>query len=151
MRIWQMKLIHYYYSLFYSLHPTLAHTKFSQILQICRRNEELIKQLSTSAPGSKDLYFPTKYSQPLLTQFKACFWKQHWSYWRNPQYNVIRFFMTTVIGIIFGVIFWGKGGKLWVILLKLELLSFNLLALKVDQLLTKLFFLSAKNNRTFQI
>ncbi|KAL8471298.1 hypothetical protein ACS0TY_028812 [Phlomoides rotata] len=31
---------------------------------------------------------------------------------RNPQHNVIRFFMTTVIGLIFGVIFWNKGNKI---------------------------------------
>ncbi|KAI6674140.1 hypothetical protein NL676_002046 [Syzygium grande] len=74
-----------------------------------QRNQELIKELSTPVPGSKDLYFPTKYSQPFLTQCKACFWKQHWSYWRNPQYNAIRFFMTIVIGALFGLIFWNKG------------------------------------------
>ncbi|KAI3470595.1 hypothetical protein Pfo_027258 [Paulownia fortunei] len=77
-----------------------------------RKNQELNEKLSNPAPESQDLYFPTKYSQPFLVQFKACFWKQHWSYWRNPQYNVIRFFMTTVIGIIFGVIFWNKGDKM---------------------------------------
>ncbi|KAK6136023.1 hypothetical protein DH2020_030233 [Rehmannia glutinosa] len=55
-----------------------------------RRNEELIKQLSTPAPGSQDLYFPTKYAQSFITQCKACFWKQHLSYWRNPQYNAVR-------------------------------------------------------------
>ncbi|KAE8680574.1 Pleiotropic drug resistance protein 2 [Hibiscus syriacus] len=47
--------------------------------------------------------------ESLLTQCKACFWKQHWSYWRNPQYNAIRFFMTIVISILFGLIFWNKG------------------------------------------
>ncbi|PIN08713.1 Pleiotropic drug resistance proteins (PDR1-15), ABC superfamily [Handroanthus impetiginosus] len=77
-----------------------------------RRNQELNNELSNPEPQSEDLYFPTKYSQPFLVQFRACFWKQHWSYWRNPQYNVIRFFMTTVIGIIFGVIFWDKGDKM---------------------------------------
>ncbi|KAK6138037.1 hypothetical protein DH2020_028233 [Rehmannia glutinosa] len=77
-----------------------------------RKNQELIDKLSTPESESQELYFPTKYSQPFLVQFKACFWKQHWSYWRNPQYNVIRFFMTTVIGIIFGVIFWDKGDKM---------------------------------------
>ncbi|XAR60104.1 Xenobiotic-transporting ATPase [Bertholletia excelsa] len=74
-----------------------------------QRNQELIKQLSTPAPGSQDLYFPTQYSQSFVTQCKACFWKQHWSYWRNSQYNAIRFFMTIVIGVMFGVIFWQKG------------------------------------------
>ncbi|KAL3523636.1 hypothetical protein ACH5RR_016470 [Cinchona calisaya] len=77
-----------------------------------RRNQELIKQLSTPPPGSQDLYFPTKYSQSFLTQCKACFWKQHLSYWRNPNYNAIRFFMTIIIGLIFGIIFWKKGNKM---------------------------------------
>ncbi|KAK9280492.1 hypothetical protein L1049_014184 [Liquidambar formosana] len=77
-----------------------------------RRNQELIKELSTPQPGSEDLYFPTQYSQSFPTQCKACFWKQHWSYWRNSQYNAIRFFMTIVIGVMFGVIFWGKGDKI---------------------------------------
>ncbi|KAI3447489.1 hypothetical protein Pfo_004154 [Paulownia fortunei] len=76
-----------------------------------QRNQELIKELSNPPPGSKDLYFPTKYSQPFLNQCKACFWKQYWSYWRNPQYNAIRFFLTIAIGVIFGIIFWNKGQK----------------------------------------
>lgn len=76
-----------------------------------QRNQEIIKELSTPAPGSKDLYFRTQYSQTFLTQCKACFWKQHWSYWRNPRYNAIRLFMTLAIGIIFGLIFWDKGQK----------------------------------------
>ncbi|KAL8501204.1 hypothetical protein ACS0TY_020672 [Phlomoides rotata] len=74
-----------------------------------RENQELIKELSIPASGSKDLFFPTQYSQSFLTQCKACFWKQHWSYWRNSQYNAIRFFNTAIIGIMFGVIFWQKG------------------------------------------
>ncbi|KAL7115972.1 hypothetical protein ACP275_04G214400 [Erythranthe tilingii] len=77
-----------------------------------RRNQELIKELSNPPPGSSDLYFPTQYSQSFLTQCKACFWKQHWSYWRNSQYNAIRFFTTVVIGVMFGVIFWQKGDKI---------------------------------------
>lgn len=71
--------------------------------------QDLIKDLSTPAPNSKDLHFPSKYSQSFTVQCNACFWKQHWSYWRNPQYNAIRFFMTIIIGILFGLIFWNKG------------------------------------------
>ncbi|KAL3324836.1 hypothetical protein AABB24_038775 [Solanum stoloniferum] len=78
-----------------------------------QRNQQLIKELSTPAPRSEDLYFPTQYSQSFITQCKACFWKQHWSYWRNSQYNAIRFFMTAIIGIMFGVIFWDKGNKIY--------------------------------------
>ncbi|KMT06316.1 hypothetical protein BVRB_7g159990 [Beta vulgaris subsp. vulgaris] len=77
-----------------------------------QRNQDLIKELSTATPGSSDLHFPTRYSQPFFVQFKACFWKQYWSYWRNPQYNVVRFVLTIAIGVIFGVIFWNKGRKI---------------------------------------
>ncbi|KAF8009458.1 hypothetical protein BT93_J0448 [Corymbia citriodora subsp. variegata] len=77
-----------------------------------RRNQELIKELNTPQPGSKDLYFPTQYSQGFLTQCHACFCKQNWSYWRNSRFNAIRFFMTVVIGLMFGLIFWNKGGKI---------------------------------------
>uniref|UniRef100_A0A9I9DQ34 ABC transporter domain-containing protein n=1 Tax=Cucumis melo TaxID=3656 RepID=A0A9I9DQ34_CUCME len=55
-----------------------------------QKNQILIKDLSTPQEESKDLYFPTKYSQGFITQCKACFWKQHWSYWRNSRYNAIR-------------------------------------------------------------
>ncbi|KAH7553399.1 hypothetical protein JRO89_XS12G0007400 [Xanthoceras sorbifolium] len=55
-----------------------------------QRNQELIKELSTPAPGFKDLYFPTKYSQSFLTQCNACFWKQQRSYWRHSKYNAVR-------------------------------------------------------------
>ncbi|KAH0932745.1 hypothetical protein HID58_009862 [Brassica napus] len=76
------------------------------------RNQELIKELSTPPPGSNDLYFPTKYSQPFWTQTKACLWKQYWSNWRFPQYNSIRFLMTIAFGLLFGLIFWQTGTKI---------------------------------------
>ncbi|XP_027349251.1 ABC transporter G family member 39-like [Abrus precatorius] len=76
-----------------------------------QRNQEIIEELSIPAPGSEDLFFPTKYSQPFLVQCKACFWKQNWSYWRNPQYNGTRFFMTSIMGVMFGLIFWHEAKK----------------------------------------
>ncbi|XP_027364375.1 pleiotropic drug resistance protein 2-like [Abrus precatorius] len=76
-----------------------------------QNNQELIKELFTPLPGTKELYFPSKYSQSFGTQCKACFWKQYCSYWRNPQYNAIRFFITIVIGVLFGLIYWDKGNK----------------------------------------
>ncbi|KAK4596640.1 hypothetical protein RGQ29_014599 [Quercus rubra] len=60
-------------------------------------NLELIKEISTPVLGSNDLYVPTKYSQPFSVQ--------------NLQYNAVRFFMTIVIGALFGLIFWNKGQK----------------------------------------
>lgn len=79
--------------------------------ELCKRNKAMIKELSTPPPGSSDLYFPTKYSQPFFTQCMACLWKQHWSYWRNPPYSAIKLLFTTAIGLIFGLIFWDLGSK----------------------------------------
>ncbi|KAG9444439.1 hypothetical protein H6P81_015779 [Aristolochia fimbriata] len=104
-----------------------------------QRNQELITELSTPAPGSKDLYFPTKYSQSFWTQCKACFWKQHLSYWRNPPYNAIRFFLTIIIGFIFGTIFWNSGQKM-----KKQQELLNL----VGAMYASVFFLGSSNANT---
>ncbi|KAK3416804.1 hypothetical protein EUGRSUZ_H02564 [Eucalyptus grandis] len=76
-----------------------------------RRNKALIEELSIPPPNSKDLYFPTKYSQSTFTQLMACLWKQHWSYWRNPPYTAVRFLFTISIAIMFGTMFWDLGSK----------------------------------------
>lgn len=76
-----------------------------------RRNKDLIKEHSKPAPGSKDLYFPTEYSRPFITQAMACLWKQNLSYWRNPKYNAVRLLFTTFIALLFGTIFWDLGSK----------------------------------------
>lgn len=76
-----------------------------------RRNKDLIKDLSTPPPGSKDIYFPTQYSQAFFIQCMACLWKQHLSYWRNPPYNAVRFLFTTCIALLLGTIFWDLGSK----------------------------------------
>ncbi|KAK9232141.1 hypothetical protein WN943_022384 [Citrus x changshan-huyou] len=79
--------------------------------ELYRRNKALIEELSKPTPGSKDLYFPTQYSQSAFTQFMACLWKQHWSYWRNPQYTAVRFFFTAFIAVLLGSLFWDMGSK----------------------------------------
>ncbi|TKY64525.1 ABC transporter G family member 40 [Spatholobus suberectus] len=83
----------------------------SELERLIARNKQLIAELGNPAPGSKDLHFPTQYSQSLLVQCLACLWKQHWSYWRNPPYTAVRFLSTTVIAVMFGTMFWGLGGK----------------------------------------
>ncbi|XP_050108515.1 pleiotropic drug resistance protein 1-like [Malus sylvestris] len=79
--------------------------------ELYRRNKALIAELSNPASGSKDLHFPTQYSQPFLTQCVACLWKQHWSYWRNPPYTAIRLIYTTIVALMFGTMFWNLGSK----------------------------------------
>lgn len=76
-----------------------------------RKIQDLIKELSIPVPGTKDLSFPTKYSQNFATQCIANFWKQYWSFWRNPGYNTTRILMTILVGLLFGTMFWNKGGK----------------------------------------
>ncbi|XP_078170821.1 ABC transporter G family member 48-like isoform X2 [Carex rostrata] len=82
-----------------------AHSALYQKIQ------DLIKELSIPVPGTKDLSFPTKYSQNFATQCIANFWKQYWSFWRNPGYNTTRILMTILVGLLFGTMFWNKGGK----------------------------------------
>ncbi|GFP96043.1 pleiotropic drug resistance protein 1 [Phtheirospermum japonicum] len=79
--------------------------------ELYMRNKALIKELSVPAPGSRDLHFPKQYAQSFWTQCKACLWKQHWSYWRNPPYTAVRLMFTTFIAIMFGTIFWDLGSK----------------------------------------
>uniref|UniRef100_A0ACD5VEC7 Uncharacterized protein n=1 Tax=Avena sativa TaxID=4498 RepID=A0ACD5VEC7_AVESA len=76
-----------------------------------QRNQSVIRELSQAPAGSKDLHFPTQYSQSSVTQCMACLWKQNLSYWRNPQYTVVRFFFSLVVALMFGTIFWRLGGK----------------------------------------
>ncbi|KAJ9568410.1 hypothetical protein OSB04_004376 [Centaurea solstitialis] len=75
------------------------------------RNKGLVKELSIPPPGAKDLYFATQYSQPTWGQFKACLWKQWWSYWRSPDYNLVRYFFTLACALMVGTIFWKIGTK----------------------------------------
>ncbi|XP_054803327.1 pleiotropic drug resistance protein 1-like [Prosopis cineraria] len=80
--------------------------------ELYRRNKALIKELNTPVPGSKDLYFPTQYSQSFFTQCMACLWKQFWSYWRNPLYTAIRFLYSTCVSVLFGSMFWNLGSNI---------------------------------------
>ncbi|KAL5822738.1 hypothetical protein ACOSQ4_020638 [Xanthoceras sorbifolium] len=73
--------------------------------------EALVKGLSTPPEGATDLYFPTQYSQSTWEQFKSCLWKQWWTYWRSPDYNLVRFCFTFVAALVLGTIFWQVGTK----------------------------------------
>ncbi|XP_024637157.1 pleiotropic drug resistance protein 1 isoform X2 [Medicago truncatula] len=79
--------------------------------ELYRRNKQLIEELGKPALGSKDLYFPSQYSQSFLVQCLACLWKQRWSYWRNPLYTAVRFYFATFIALMFGTMFWDLGRK----------------------------------------
>ncbi|KAJ1259983.1 hypothetical protein BS78_10G197300 [Paspalum vaginatum] len=79
--------------------------------ELYRKNKVMIHEQSASPAGSSDIHFSTMHSRSFFTQCMACLWKQNLSYWRNPQYNAVRFFFTTIIALLFGTIFWGLGTK----------------------------------------
>ncbi|KAK4835862.1 hypothetical protein QYF36_015451 [Acer negundo] len=88
---------------------------FAQIYRdsvLYENNKELVKQLSTPPPGSRDLHFPTRFSQSGWGQFKSCLWKQNLSYWRSPSYNLMRILHTLASSLFFGILFWKQGKKL---------------------------------------
>ncbi|KAL6221183.1 hypothetical protein ACLB2K_008935 [Fragaria x ananassa] len=76
-----------------------------------QRNIDLVELLSKPSANSKELNFPTKYSQTSFEQFLTCLWKQNLSYWRNPQYTAVRFFYTVIISLMLGTICWRFGAK----------------------------------------
>lgn len=84
------------------------HYKSSTLYQ---RNKTLVKELSSPPSVAKDLYFPTKYSESIFGQFKSCLWKQWWTYWRSPDYNLVRYFFTLAAALLVGTIFWRVGTK----------------------------------------
>ncbi|WRX34653.1 ABC transporter-like [Theobroma cacao] len=76
-----------------------------------QHNRELVENLSKPSSNSKELNFPSKYSQSFFEQFLTCLWKQNLSYWRNPQYTAVKFFYTVVISLMLGTICWKFGSE----------------------------------------
>ncbi|KAM7481855.1 hypothetical protein LguiB_006438 [Lonicera macranthoides] len=88
---------------------------FAQIYKnsaLHENNKEMVRRLGVPSPGSKDLYFPTRYSQSGWGQFKSCLWKQYLSYWRSPSYNLMRSMYMLFASLLFGLLFWDQGGKI---------------------------------------
>nr|XP_043619509.1 pleiotropic drug resistance protein 3-like isoform X2 [Erigeron canadensis] len=75
-------------------------------------NKNLVYTLSRPPPGSKELYFLTRFPQNGWGQFKACLWKQHLSYWRSPSYNLMRSMHMVFASFFFGLLFWDQGRKI---------------------------------------
>ncbi|CAL5199946.1 unnamed protein product [Lathyrus oleraceus] len=76
-----------------------------------QRNKGIVSELSTPPPGTKDLYFTSQFSESTWGQFKSCLWKQWLTYWRSPDYNLVRFFFTLAASLMVGSVFWKAGKK----------------------------------------
>ncbi|EPS60993.1 hypothetical protein M569_13808, partial [Genlisea aurea] len=95
-------------------HEEAIGVNFAEIYKnsdLYRRNKAMISELSSPAPNSKDLEFPTKYSRSFWTQCTVCLWKQSKSYWKNPSYTAVKLLFTTFLALLFGSIFWDLGSK----------------------------------------
>ncbi|XP_076910333.1 ABC transporter G family member 35-like isoform X1 [Bidens hawaiensis] len=75
------------------------------------RNKALVTELGTPPSGATDLHFKTRYSQSSWGQFRSCIWKAWLSYWRNPDYNLVRNIFTLAAALMVGTIFWKIGKK----------------------------------------
>ncbi|XP_071738064.1 ABC transporter G family member 35-like isoform X1 [Rutidosis leptorrhynchoides] len=76
-----------------------------------QKNKTLVTELSVPREGTVDLHFETQYSQSSWGQFKSCLWKMWRSYWRTPDYNLVRNFYTLAAALMLGTVFWKIGKK----------------------------------------
>lgn len=76
-----------------------------------RSNKKLVEDLKTPLPGSQDLYFPTQFPQSYPKQLQTILWKMNITYWRSPDYNLVRFIFTLFMALIFGTLFYQVGMK----------------------------------------
>ncbi|KAL1220621.1 ABC transporter G family member 41 [Cardamine amara subsp. amara] len=73
-----------------------------------RENKMMVEQLSSASLDSKALSFSSRFSQTGWGQLKACLWKQHCSYWRNPSHNLTRIVFIFLNSTLCGLLFWQK-------------------------------------------
>lgn len=78
----------------------------------CRKMVELVKDLSFPVEGLGQLKNSTCFSRDGWEQFKACLWKQNLSYWRSPNYNLVRLTFITMVSLLLGGLLWQKGNKM---------------------------------------
>ncbi|KAF8053007.1 hypothetical protein N665_1477s0014 [Sinapis alba] len=73
-----------------------------------KENKLVVEQLSSASSGSEALSFPSRFSQTGWGQLKACLWKQHCSYWRNPSHNLSRIVFMFLNSTLCGLLFWQR-------------------------------------------
>jgi ABC-type multidrug transport system permease subunit len=63
---------------------------------------------SSSSSSSAPLAFETRYAAPFSVQLQACMKKATINYWRSPNYNFTRMFISVLVALVFGSVFHGK-------------------------------------------
>lgn len=74
----------------------------------------VIEQMRSTSLGSEGIISSSRYAQTGWEQFKACLWKQHLSYWRNPSYNLTRIIFMCLTSMLCGLLFWQKAKEMFV-------------------------------------
>ncbi|CAH2079072.1 unnamed protein product [Thlaspi arvense] len=77
-----------------------------------KENKLVIEEMSSASLGSEGLISSSRYAQTGWEQFKACLWKQHLSYWRNPSYNLTRIIFMSLTSVLCGIVFWQKAKEI---------------------------------------
>ncbi|WOL13083.1 ABC transporter G family member 45 [Canna indica] len=77
-----------------------------------KNNMKLVEELSKRKSNIEDIDFISKYTKSFWSQFISCLWKQHRSYWKNPEHNVVRFVITISVSLLFGVVFFQIGSEI---------------------------------------
>uniref|UniRef100_A0A1J3CBG8 ABC transporter G family member 42 n=1 Tax=Noccaea caerulescens TaxID=107243 RepID=A0A1J3CBG8_NOCCA len=77
-----------------------------------KENKILIEEMRSTSSGSEGLVSSSRYAQTSWEQFKACLWKQHLSYWRNPSYNLTRIIFMCLTSLLCGILFWQKAKEI---------------------------------------
>ncbi|WOL18142.1 ABC transporter G family member 45 [Canna indica] len=75
-------------------------------------NMKLVDEFSKKQNNAADIHFPSKYAKSFGLQCISCLWKQHRSYWKNPDYNVVRYIVTFSVSLLVGIVFFGIGSKI---------------------------------------
>ncbi|KAL4442124.1 hypothetical protein ABPG77_011385 [Micractinium sp. CCAP 211/92] len=77
---------------------------------LCRDNEARMGQLvEEGQKSSKPLSLSTAYATSTATQMRVITHKWFLLYWRNPNYNFVRFAMTICIALILGLVYLNQG------------------------------------------
>ncbi|CAL9146210.1 ABC transporter G family member 45-like [Musa acuminata AAA Group] len=75
-------------------------------------NMKLVDELSRRKTNENDLHFPSKYAKSFWSLCICCLWKQHKSYWKNPEHNIVRFVITITVSVLFGIVFFRIATKI---------------------------------------
>ncbi|BDA51445.1 ABC transporter G family member 36 [Coccomyxa sp. Obi] len=77
--------------------------------ELSRGTQDLVARLQVPDPKSQPLHFDKQFARSPLAQFKLILAKNFTVYWRTPEYNAVRMLSTTLLGLLFGSIYWGIG------------------------------------------